>query len=602
MQETLPYDETQAEAPVEYRPEAMTEAPVAAPRRRTFLKRHLHALFSTRIDKSAGRILLVMLAFVIGYGIMIGRLVHFGLNPDDLVTASRAAKGEIATARPVILDRNGEILATDIGTVSVFAEPRRIVDRDEAAEAINSVFPELNGKELREKLSSKKGFIWIKREINPRQQEELYRLGVPGVGFLPENKRVYPNGAIGAHVLGAVNIDNVGIAGIEKWIDNQGLNDLRKLGFPTDSTHLKPVRLSLDLRVTHAMREELSWALTHFKAKAAAGAIMDVNTGEVISLVSLPDFDPNNPADALKPENINRMTVGVYEMGSTFKALTTAMVLDSGKAGINTTFDTRGGVLRYGRQVIHEYHGTNRLLTVPEVFLHSSNIGSAREALLVGVEGHKAFLKKMGLLDRMVTELPESAEPIVPKRWTEINTITIAFGHGIAVAPLQAAAAVAALLNGGHLVKTTFLKQDDTKPIYGPQVIKPETSEALRYIMRLNAEKGSARKADVPGYYVGGKTGTAEKVFNGRYVHNRLFTTFMAVIPADKPRYLFITTMDEPQGLPETYGYATAAWNAGVATGRIIERVGPMLDVRPRFDPPVRPFPEMVRIGAWGTH
>jgi len=575
--------------------------PAAASRGPGFLRRQIKALFSTRIDKSSGRLVLVMLAFTVGYGVMIARLAHFGLSPDDAATAGRSAKNDIATARPAILDRNGEILATDIGTVSVFAEPRRIVDRDETAEALNSVFPDLNGRELREKLSQKRGFTWIKREITPRQQAEIYHLGLPGVGFLPENKRVYPNGPIGAHVLGAVNIDNIGIAGIEKWVDAQGLNDLRKLGFPTDSSHLKPITLSLDLRVTHAMREELEKALIKFKAKAAAGAIVDVNTGEVLSLVSLPDFDPNNPVDALKSDHINRLTVGVYEMGSTFKALTTAMALDSGKVSINSSFDTRGA-LRYGRFAIHDYHATNRVLTVPEIFLHSSNIGTAREALVVGVEGHKAFLRKMGQLDRMRTELPESAEPIVPRNWGELNTMTIAFGHGLAVAPLQAMMAVSALVNGGKLVPVTFLKTTPEEAAAKAQrVIKPETSEALRYIMRLNAEKGSATKANIPGYFVGGKTGTAEKVIGGRYVHNRLFTTFMAVVPADKPRYLFLTTMDEPQGLPETFGYATAAWNSGVATARIIERVGPMLDVTPRFDPPVQPFPLMAKLGAWGT-
>jgi cell division protein FtsI (penicillin-binding protein 3) len=289
-------------------------------------------------------------------------------------------------------------------------------------------------------------------------------------------------------------------------------------------------------------------------------------------------------------------------MGSTFKAVTTAMAIDSGKFTINSTFDTAGGVLRYGRQVIHEYHGTGRVLTVPEVFIHSSNIGSAKMALGVGVPGHKAFLKKMGLLDRMRTELPESAEPIVPARWSEINTITIAFGHGLAVAPIQAAAAVAALANGGELVTPTFLKRSEAEAHEkGARVISPQTSEALRFIMRMNAVHGSAKKSAIPGYFIGGKTGTAEKVINGRYAKNRLFTTFMAISPADKPRYLFLAIMDEPQPAPETFGYATAAWNSGTITGRIIERVGPVLGIPPRFEPPEKPFPQMVKLGAWGT-
>ncbi|MCA0418748.1 MAG: penicillin-binding protein 2, partial [Proteobacteria bacterium] len=414
--------------------------------------------------------------------------------------------------------------------------------------------------------------------------------------------RVYPNGNAAAHVLGFANIDNVGIAGIEKYIDSQGLQDLNGAGLATEASDLKPVKLSIDLRVQHLLRDELAKGLERFKAIAAAGAIMDVNTGEVLALVSLPDFDPGNPVDALEKDRINRMNVGVYEMGSTFKALTIAMALDSGKANINSSYSTAGGMMRFGRQVIKEYHGTGRTLTVPEVFLKSSNMGTIKMALAVGVDGHKAFLKKMMQLDRMTTELPESAAPIVPQRWGEINTATIAFGHGLAVAPLQALTAVAALVNGGYLMKPTFLKrsEEDARKV-ATRVIKPETSEALRYIMWLNGEKGSARKASVDGYFVGGKTGTAEKVINGRYAKNKNFTTFTAIAPSDKPKYLFLAIYDEPKGYAESGGYSTAAWNAGVTTGKVIERAGPILGLNPRFDPPVAPFPLMARLGAWGS-
>jgi cell division protein FtsI (penicillin-binding protein 3) len=466
---------------------------------------------------------------------------------------------------------------------------------------LTAVLPDLDAGELRDKLGTRKGFVWIKREITPRQQAEVHRLGLPGVGFLPENKRVYPNGAAGAHVLGFANIDGQGIAGIEKYIDGQGLADLNGAGFDLRSTDLKPIQLSLDLRVTHALRDELMKGIEKFKAKAAAGVIMDVNTGEVLALTSLPDYDPNNPADALDPNRINRLAVGVFEMGSTFKAITTAMALDSGKVNINSSFDARSA-LRYGRFKIGDYHATNRILTVPEVFIHSSNIGTARMALAVGVPGHQAFLRKMGQLDRLRTELPENAEPIVPAKWGELNTMTIAFGHGLAVAPLQAAMAVCALVNGGTMMKPTFLKRsEDEAKATGVRVVRPETSEAMRFVLRLNAERGSATKAAVPGYFIGGKTGTAEKVIAGRYSKTKVFTTFMAIAPADKPKYLFVTLYDEPQGLPETYGFATAGWNAGPTTGKIIERTGPLLGLPPRFDPPAQPFPTMVKLGAWGT-
>ncbi len=561
----------------------------------------LVSLFRMRMDKSRQRLVIVGLVFFGLYATIAGKLVLFALVPETPQTLRRAAGESIAAARPDIVDRNGVVLATDIKTASVFAEPRRIIDKDEAVELLTAVLPDLDPRDLREKLGSKKGFVWVKREITPKQQQEVHRLGLPGVGFMPEHKRVYPNGVAAAHILGFANVDNVGIAGIEKYVDNLGLADLNGAGFNISAADLQPVRLSIDIRAQHALRDELAKGVDKFKAKAAAGMILDVNTGEVVALASLPDFDPNNPVDALAPDRINRIMVGVYEMGSTFKALTTAMGLDTGKININSTLDARAA-LRYGKFSIGDYHPTRRVLTVPEVFIHSSNIGTARIALGVGVNGHKDFLRRMGQLERMRTELPESAEPIVPGRWGELNTMTIAFGHGLAVAPIQAVAATAALMNGGKLMVPTFLARTEQEAAkVATQVVKPETSEAMRYVMRLNAVKGSATRAAVPGYFVGGKTGTAEKVIGGRYAKNRLFTTFMAVAPADNPRYLYLTVMDEPQGLPETHGFATAGWNAGPVTGGVIERTAPILGLAPRFEPPVMPFPAMVKLGAWGT-
>ncbi|MDP3258357.1 MAG: penicillin-binding protein 2 [Bosea sp. (in: a-proteobacteria)] len=571
----------------------------AAPARRVSA---LRDVFRMSGEKSQPRVGLVILGFSVLFLAITGRLVMLATLPNEQVGLRRATSNAISAARPDIVDRNGEVMATDIRAVSVFAEPRKILDKDEATELLTAVLPDLDAKDLRDKLGTKKGFVWVKREITPRQQAEVHRLGIPGVGFVPENKRVYPNGTAAAHVLGFANVDNVGIAGIEKYIDSQGLQDLNGAGLATEASDLKPMALSIDLRVQHALRDELAKGIEKYRAIAAAGAIMDVNTGEMIALVSLPDFDPGNPVDALEKDRINRMNVGVYEMGSTFKALTIAMALDSGKANINSSYSTAGGMMRFGRQVIREYHGTGRTLTVPEVFLHSSNMGSIKMALAVGVEGHKAFLRKMMQLDRMTTELPESAAPIVPQRWGEINTATIAFGHGLAVAPLQAMAAVAALVNGGTLITPTFLKRtEEEAKRSGVRVIKPETSEAMRFIMRLNGEKGSARKADVAGYFVGGKTGTAEKVINGRYAKNKNFTTFTAIAPSDKPKYLFLAIYDEPKGYAESGGYSTAAWNAGITTGKVIERTAPILGLPPRFEAPAQPFPLMARLGAWGT-
>lgn len=567
-------------------------------------KAFLRSMFRLAIERSHMRVALVGLVFVAVFGTISAKLLMMAIFGEPPSQEHRVAAASSTAFRPDIVDRNGEILATDIRTVSVFAEPGNIYDKDEAVELLTAVLPELNATELRAKLASRKGrsgagFVWVKRELTPKQQAEVHRLGIPGIGFLPDHKRVYPNGVAAAHILGATNLDGIGIAGMEKYIDSTGLQALNSFGLVNKQADLKPVQLSIDLRAQFAVRDELAWGIDHFKAKAGASMILDVKTGEVIALVSMPDFDPNDPKDALSPDRINRMNVGVYEMGSTFKAMTLAMALDSGKYNVNSTFDTRGGVLNWGRQKIHEYHGTNRVITMPEVFTHSSNIGSAKMALGVGVPGHKAFLKKMGLLDRLRTELPESAAPIVPSRWTEINTITIAFGHGIAVAPIQAAAAVAAIANGGDLITPTFLKANPDDKARATHVLSSQTSEAMRYIMRLNASEGSAKKAAIPYYFVGGKTGTAEKVIGGRYIHNRLFTTFMAAAPMNDPKYLFVTIMDEPQGLPESGGYATAAWNSGVVTGKVIERVAPILGLPPQFEPPVRPFPQMVKLNAY---
>ncbi len=571
------------------------KAAAATPRISSF-RRFLGHLLSTNLDKSRGRIRVIALCFVCLFAAIDVRLVYLGFKPDPQ-SIRRAAADALSGARPDILDRNGEVLATDVKIMSVFAEPRRLIDKDEATELLTAVLPDVNARELRERLGSRKGFVWVKRGITPKQQQEVYHLGLPGVGFLPENKRVYPNGPIAAHVLGFANLDNVGIAGIEKYIDGQGLADLHNAGFNLTPDGLKPIQLSIDLRLTHGLRDEIAKGIEKYRAKAGAGAILDVNTGEVVALASLPDYDPNNPAEALDPQHINRIAVGVYEMGSTFKSISIAMALELNKVTLRSSVDARNS-LRFGRFTIHDFHATHRVLTVPEVFTHSSNIGTARMALMVGVEGHKAFLKKMGQLDRLRTELPENAEPLVPRRWSELNTMTIAFGQGLNVAPLQALMAVGALVNGGMMMKPTFLKRSEEEAQKDAvRVVRPEVSESMRYLMRLNAEIGSAKLANIPGYYVGGKTGTADKIFHGHYSKDKVFTTFMAIAPADKPKYLTLVLFDEPQGLPQDGGYHTAAYNAGAVSGRLIERLGPMFGIPPRFDPPPQPFPLLAKLG-----
>ncbi|MEP9354537.1 penicillin-binding protein 2 [Xanthobacter sp. KR7-65] len=530
------------------------------------------------------RIRLVMVAFCGVFLAIAAQLAHLALTADTGASRGRGSDA-IASARPDIIDRNGDIVAIDVKSPSLFAEPRRLIDPDEALEGLLKVLPDLDVEETRKRLNSGKGFAWLKREITPAQMRAIHRLGIPGIGFLKENRRIYPDGPIISHVMGGVNVDNQGISGIEKWIDGRGLAELHLAGFATDRQQ-EPVQLSMDARVQHAVRDELVRAKNKFSALHAMAVVTDVRTGEIISMVSLPDFDPNNPGNPKDDAYLNRLTTGVFEMGSTFKALSFAMALDSGKIGLNSTFDARGA-MHFGRFKISDYHAENRVLTVPEIFLVSSNVGTAKMVLSLGVEAHKAFLKKMGQLDRLRTELPESSEPIVPRRWGELNSATIAFGHGLSVAPLQAVMAVNSMVNGGLLIPPTFLKrsEEDAQKV-AVRVLKPETSDKMRYIMRLNAEKGTATKAEVPGYMVGGKTGTAEKVVGGRYAKNKLLTSFTAVFPMDRPRYLVLVMLDEPKATSETYGFATSGWNAAPTAGKIVERIAPMLNIAPRQNLP----------------
>lgn len=563
---------------------ALTITPAAEPWRRRLIRSMLYGR-KDRSAKARARVAFIMMAFGAVFAIIAARLVTYAIVGDSHGSRRGVSQDATATARPDIIDRNGEILATDVKAPSLYGEPRRIIDSDEAIELLTATLPDLETAEVRQRLSSRKGFVWLKREISPKQQQEIHRLGIPGIGFLRENKRVYPSGSEVAHLIGLVNIDNQGIAGIEKWLDNNGLADLHRAGFATDRQQ-EPIQLSIDLRVEHALRDELLKAKDKFHAKAASGLVSNVRTGEIVAMVSLPDFDPNNPKEAHDPDRINRLTTGVYEMGSTFKSFTLAMALDSGKINLNSMWDARGN-LHYGKFTIHDSHPLGRFINTKEVFTFSSNIGAARIALGQGVEAHKAFLTKMGQLQRLRTELPESAMPLVPRRWGELNTVTIAFGQGLSVAPLQAVMGINALVNGGNLIPPTFLKRSEQEAMaLAKRVVKPETSDKMRFLMRLNAEIGTAKTADVKGYYVGGKTGTSEKVINGHYAKKRVLNSFTAIMPADNPQYQLLVMIDEPQALPETHGFITSGWNAVPTGGKVIARIAPLLGLEPRFDLP----------------
>ena len=530
--------------------------------------------------QARNRIIIAIACFGVIYSVIGGRLVQYGLRSPETVSSIRRAD-QLLISRPDLVDRNGEVLATDIRTVSLFAEPNKIVDADEAVELLATVLPDLDMPGIHRKLSSNSRFQWLRRQLTPKQQSQILSLGIPGIGFRPETRRFYPGGPTASHIVGHVNIDNRGIAGMEKYVDGQGLGDLAAAGM-TVNEDMKPVKLSLDLRVQHVLRDELAAAMDRYKAIAAAGVVLNVHTGEVVGMSSLPDYDPNNPVEALQKDRLNRMSAGTYEMGSTFKAFTTAMALDSGKVKITDSFDARGSI-RIGGFTIRDFHGKNRVLSVPEIFIYSSNIGTARMADMVGIDGHQEFLTRLGLLTRMHTELPEVATPQQPDVWKKINSITISFGHGVSTTPLQTAVAAAALMNGGKLIEPTFLPRTVAEADkVAVNVISPSTSESMRYLMELNVSKGSGRRAEVDGFHVGGKTGTAEKVVNGRYSSAVRFNAFLSAFPIDNPQYVVLVVVDEPKP-EEGQHYATAGMNAAPMVSAIIRRSAGFLGVKPQF-------------------
>jgi cell division protein FtsI (penicillin-binding protein 3) len=443
--------------------------------------------------------------------------------------------------------------------------------------------PDLDPDWLRRRLTGEKGFVWIKRELTPAQQERIFQLGIPGLDFVTESKRFYPGGNEASHILGAVNIDNTGIAGIEKHMDGEDVALLQELGLARDA-ELAPVDLSIDLRVQHVMHEQLTDALTRYRAVAAAGVMLDIRTGEVIALVSLPDFDPNDPKTALVKDRFNRITSGIFELGSTFKTITIAGALDSGMVRITDQFDARFGI-RFGRFTIDDFHGKHRVLNVPEIFKYSSNIGAIRIMQAMGKDAFRAFLGKIGLDKRVPFELPEMRSPEVPAKFSEIVAATASFGHGLSVSPLHQAVAYAAFVNDGCLLPPTLYKRTEAEArALCTQVISPQTSAYMRYLLRLNALEGSGThmNKEADGYLAGGKTGTAEKVVDGRYAAGLNLNVFTSAFPLDDPQYAMVIIVDEPHAENEQSG-TTAGWNAGEVTGRIIQRAAPMLGIAPNF-------------------
>jgi cell division protein FtsI (penicillin-binding protein 3) len=536
-----------------------------------------------RRNLTKARIRWVIAALVLIFGAVAARLVQLGMVEQDN-TIEGQTRDLITASRPAILDRNGLELAVDIRVPSLFAEPRRIIDVEEAAQAIHSVLPEINIDWLRQRLTGDKGFVWVKRELTPAIQERIMQLGIPGLDFVTESKRFYPGGTESSHILGAVNIDNQGIAGMEKDMDDEGVALLQSIGLARGN-ELEPVNLSIDLRVQHVMHEVLTDALSRYKAIAASGIMMDTRTGEVLGLVSLPDFDPNNPVTALEKDRFNRITSGIYELGSTFKTVTMAGALDSGKVRMTDSFDARFGV-RFGRFTIDDFHGKHRILTVPEIYKYSSNIGTIHVMQTLGKDDFRAFLTKVGFDKPVPFELPERRQPTVPAKFSEIVAATASFGHGLSISPLHMTRAIAGFVNNGNMpVPTLYRRSVEEAAKTYTKVISPETSQRMRYLLRLNALEGSGSRMNkfAAGYRAGGKTGTAEKVVNGRYDSTKSLAVFASAFPLDDPRYAMVILVDEPRNENEQSG-RTAGWNAGEATGRIVQRVAPMLGISPDFN------------------
>jgi len=530
------------------------------------------------LEQGRNRLVIAGVLFAFCFMVLSGRLIGLalsGLGESSRVTAERVTPKTTLISRigrAPIYDRAGNLLAVTLDTVSLYADPSKVIDPREAARKIVTVLTDLNVAAVEEKMSSRRNFVWLKRHLTPMQQKEINNLGVPGVLFRDEKKRVYPMGPLAAHLVGYTDIDNNGIAGAEKYFDD------RLAG--VDQEEAKPVYLSVDMRVQYALRDELSRYMSIFKAIGAAGVVMDIQTSEILGMVSLPDFDPNRPGDFPGRTKFNNVSLGVYEMGSTFKTFTVAMALDSKTVSLSDGYDATKPIRIAGAR-ISDYHGKKRWLSIPEIYMYSSNIGSAKMAEEVGAKRQRAFLDKIGLLRKPVVELPEVGAPILPTRWNTLETMTISYGHGLSVSPLQVSAAVSAIVNGGIYRNPTILRKDKSDIEPGRRVIRAKTSEIVRRMMRLVVEKGTGRKAAAKGYVVGGKTGTADKAVNGSYDGEALVTSFISAFPMNNPRYMVLALLDEPKGNASSFGFRTAGWTTAPIVSRLVSRIAPILGVKP---------------------
>ena len=516
-------------------------------------------------------------------------VLQAGVEPRD---TPNVASSRGAAARAEITDRSGVVLAASLATATLIADVWRVPDPDRAAAALSRVLPDLDHAATTAALRTARRFTTLRRHLTPKEQYAINRLGIPGLAFRRDQRRVYPAGPLTAHAVGFSDPDGKGLAGIERRFDS----DLR--------VRATPLALSLDIRVQHVLRSALAEAMQVFRASGAAGLVLDVTTGELIAISSLPDFDPHRAARASAAQRFNRATLGIYEMGSTFKIFTTALALEAGTVTLSDRFDATRPI-RVAGHWIRDFHPRAQWLKVPEIFIHSSNIGTAKMALAVGGRRQRAFLDKLGLLRPVAVEIGEVGRPLYPRRWRDINTMTIGYGHGLAVSPLHLAAGVAAVVNGGLLHRPTLLREGNRVDARPRRVLSPSTSEKMRRLLRLAVVEGTGKRAAAAGYLVGGKTGTAEQAVGGGYDRKRLLSSFVAAFPIHQPRYVVLAMFEEPRGTARTYGFATGGWVAAPAVGRIVARIGPLLGVEPvderAYDAAPRMRAEMVKASSGGT-
>jgi len=479
----------------------------------------------------------------------------------------------VPIARADITDESGTIIATSLPTVNLYANPKNVRNAEDVAEKLSFLFPEIGYDELLAKLTRRKtSFSMIKYNLSPAQQKEVNNLGIPALEYQKSEKRVYPHKNLFSHIIGYTNIDNLGLAGLEKSMHKR----------LTESS--KPLQLTINMGVQDTIREELLRAVTEFKAEGATAILMNVHNGEILSMVSIPDYDPNLNIPVGERSLFNFASQGVYEAGSVFKTFNTALGLESGKVKVNDKFDATKPIKIQGLTV-SDYRGENRWLTVGEILIHSSNIGSALMVTRVGKEAQRKFMINLGFSEPLKDfQLAEKGRPLFlnEKRWRDDTMATVSFGYGISVTPLHLISAFSALVNGGIYNYPTLIKGD--RPQAPRRIISERTSKQMRPLLRDVAIYGSAKKANIPGYQVAGKTGTANKLVNGRYIQKKVMTSFLATFPASDPQYALLVVMDEPKGSKETFGFVTSGWNAVPVGGRIITAVAPQLDVQADFD------------------